>query len=185
MPPAIPTTEPRIVTAGDTWQWTTREDSRFPTAEGFSYTYYLHQFDGGEKLTIPAPADSGQLTVALSADQTVGYPPGTYRWHLKAGAGDPRHSVRRGRLTILPDPATAATSEFQSFAAKTLPLVEEALTALAADQVAAYTINGRSFTMLDLKELRRWRAALTQQIRFERTGRFGQTIELVNRPTDG
>lgn len=174
MAPTVPTTEPSLLRAGETWAWDVAL-SDFPPSDGYTLVYTLV---GPSKLTITAEAAGSVYQARASAAETADLLPGTYQWVAQAslpGADEEEEgddelypTGRAGALTVLPNLAVATTSV--SHAAKTLPLVEAAIEAHLTGNMAgvkAMNINGRAADRHSIEELYALRAKYAREVAAE------------------
>lgn len=150
----VPTTEPRYLTAGDTWTWE-RSLSDYPAGDGWVLTYAL--VSTSALITLTASADGDDHLIEIAATTTAGYSAGDYDWQSYVTLGTERFNVERGTVTVRPNLATATTGyDGRTAAAKALDAINAYLTTgnLEAGDVQ---IDGRAvkyIPVLDLYKLR-------------------------------
>ena len=89
---SLPTTEPTLLTAGDTWAWEiTLAD--YPASAGWALSYALVSPTARIAITSAAAGDAHRVTVA--ATTTAGYAAGTYTWQSYVTRTTERHTVAR------------------------------------------------------------------------------------------
>lgn len=153
--------------AGDTVKWTIPDLSDYPIAEAWALSYALRSASGS--LDVTATVADGRHNVTLTATQTGAMPAGVWRWHRLATKGAERYTVATGWLTVLSvDPDTALETE--------LVEVQNAIREIQKTGTAAYSINGRATTHVDLPALHRRAAHLVEAIRRKNGGAFLRTV---------
>lgn len=148
----VPTTEPREIVAGDTWEWK-RSLSDYPAnaSPAWVLTYYFRSREG--EFSIQAAADGADHSVSVTKTTTSAYYAGLYEWTAKVDNGTKRHDVGRGLTTIKPDPTkTGKGFDPRSHARKMLDQIEAALEAFSIG-VKSYTIGSRQMTKDDMSEI--------------------------------
>jgi hypothetical protein len=177
--PTVPTTEPTLVTAGDTWRWQ-HADPTYPAAEGWALSYAIN---GVDKLAWSASylSSSGDThTITIAASATAVLPAGTYEltriWTGSSGTAGQVFTIRVGNLVVLPNPATAAAGDRQSWEERTLVVVEAVLSGKVTADMQMYQIGGRTVSKLPLQELLNLRSSLRAALSYQRTGSFGARI---------
>lgn len=107
---------------------------------------------------------SGWL-VTLAASATEELTAGAYSWTERLEKTGPvRQDIASGLILVTPDIANAGDGDFQSWAEKTLPLVESAIAGRFPGGIASYQIAGRALSKIPLPELLQLRTMLLNQI---------------------
>lgn len=98
------TTEPTVIRAGDSAEWT-RCMSQFPASAGWALAYRLVPRTGGCAVDIAATADvdGDGFTVTLAATATQEWAPGEYTLVGVMTEGARRSTVYAGSLTVAPN----------------------------------------------------------------------------------
>ena len=141
--PAIPTTEPSVIVAGDTLAWR-REDlvMDYPASAGWALAYKLLNAAGS--LIISASADGDQFAISVAAATTANYTAGIYTWVATVTKGAERYQVDTGTLTVKPNLAALSSSDQRSAARKALEACDAALASYGAKAyLEEITIAGR------------------------------------------
>lgn len=150
----VPTTEPRYLTAGDTWTWKITL-SDYPAGDGWTLTYAVAS--SSALITITSSADGDDHLVEVAAATTADYSAGDYEWQSYATSGAERYSISQGKLTVRPNLAAASSGyDTRSAAKKALDAVEAYLTT-GSPEAASIQVEGRAlkyWPILDLHTLR-------------------------------
>lgn len=158
--PAIPTTEPFDLPAGDTWTWT-KSLGDYP-ADAWTLTYeLLSQETTANNITITASADGTDHLVSVAPGTTVGYAAGTYAYRAYAtnDSDGRRFTVKTGHFRILPDFATS-TADPRSQVKRTLDAINALLEGKAgSDKLNFKMPNGLELTKMTPGQLLSWRDA--------------------------
>lgn len=98
---AIPTTEPSVITAGDSVAW--RIDlADYPAGDGWALAYRLINADAN--IDIASSADGDVHAVSVSAATTATWTAGEYQWvSFVTGGSSERYTLETGQITIKPD----------------------------------------------------------------------------------
>ena len=155
----VPTTEPATIVAGDLLQWK-RTDLGADYANG-SYTLsYKARLEGtgSTVITITASASGDDYLVSVGQSTTAGYTAGDYRWqaYITRNSDSERLTIDSGTFEVAAN-RSASTAAPRSHAKTMLDKIESILEGRADGDVAAYSINGRSLTKLDITDLLMWR----------------------------
>lgn len=183
----VPTEEPDVLRAGETWHWT-RTFDQFPTGDGWGLSY---NFAGLGKLKIAATVIAGQFDVLASVQDTAALPPGRYVWDAIVTLNGETHVADSGVLTVLPNLDTVATGSQQTHNEKMLGYIEAELerrllgaSAGGAGAIEAYVIHGRSVTKIATEKLMAMRGQYRAAVSRERNpGRIGTSIGVTFGPT--
>jgi hypothetical protein len=155
----VPTTEPATIVAGDLLQWK-RTDLGTDYANG-SYTLsYKARLEGtgSTVITITASASGDDFLVSVGQSTTASYTAGDYRWqaYITRNSDSERLTIDSGTFEVAAN-RSASTADPRSHAKTMLDKLESILEGRADGDVAAYSINGRSLTKLDITDLLMWR----------------------------
>lgn len=183
----VPTQEPDVVTAGETWHWT-RQFGDFPTSEGWTLTYY---FRGLGTIDVVATVINGQFDVLATAANTAALAAGRYAWDAKVSLSGEIHTAASGVLTVKPNLQTAAAGSQQTHNEQMLALIEtelqHRLTGVAtggSGAIEAYAIHGRQISKIKTSELKTLRGQYLAAVRRERTpGKISTPVEVHYGPT--
>jgi hypothetical protein len=165
----IPTVEPTVLVAGDTWQWD-REAADFPPSEGWSLTYVFND-QGEQRFTITSAAAGTVHRVTRATTDTDDVIPGTYEWVCFAKKTGERRQIASGRVQIKPN-----FEGIRPFDTRTdARVILDGLMALKKQHaggqamVQEYTIAGRSMKFRTgddlLKEINYWRVEVAREER--------------------
>jgi hypothetical protein len=152
---AIPTTEPAVVTAGDTIAWT-RSLSDYAASSGWTLKYRLINAAG--KIDITASASGADHAVSVSAATSAGWTAGTYAWQAYVEKSGERYTVGTGSIVVKPNlAAQAAGFEARGTWEKALADLRAALAAwiTSSGQVAEYEIAGRRMKFANADDIRK------------------------------
>ena len=158
--PAIPTTEPYELPAGDTWTWT-KSLPNYPATE-WTLSYELLLLDAAAtNITITATADGTDHLVDESPTTTAPYAPGKYKYKAYAtnNSDGRRFTVDTGHFNVTPDFATS-TEDPRSVVKRTLDALEEMLLGKASADKLKWKIGGPGGTEIEKltpSELLEWR----------------------------
>ncbi len=153
---AIPTVEPALLIAGDTWQWR-REDlaDDYPANDGWSLSYQL--INASQRYQFSATADGAFFAVSVAASTTAGYAAGLYALAGRVTKGAEKHTVFTGSIRVKPDLAGASAAvDTRSHARKVLESIEALIE--GRRDVQDYTIGDRSLKKMPIADLLKWRA---------------------------
>jgi len=151
---ATPTTEPAVVTAGDTLTWS-KSLADYPANAGWVLAYRLINAAG--KIDITASAAGADHLVTVPAATSAGYNAGTYAWQAYVTKAAERYTVGTGSIVIKPNLA-AQTGGFEARGTwqKALDDLRAALAAwlTSSGQVAEYEIAGRRMKFASAADIR-------------------------------
>jgi len=155
----VPTAEPATIVSGDLLQWK-RTDLGTDYANG-SYTLsYKARLEGtgSTVITITASASGDDFLVSVGQSTTASYTAGDYRWqaYITRNSDSERLTIDSGTFEVAAN-RSASTADPRSHAKTMLDKLESILEGRADGDVAAYSINGRSLTKLDITDLLMWR----------------------------
>lgn len=173
---------PDRITAGD---WITWRDEPI-TIDGVLYsadTWQLrYVLRGPAALEWDAAAEGYGWRVILTAEVSAQLPPGDYAWAVQLLDGEIRRTADRGRLRVLPDPASLeAGAEIRTPAEIALAECEAAISGWKSSGGSSkrWKINGREEEYRDISELfeilRYWQA----RVRAEQSALTGRDNRVV------
>lgn len=169
--PSIPSSEPTVVNAGDTWQWD-KSLQDFPASDGWTLSY---SFVGpGTVADIVASGSGSRYEVRQSPNVSSAYTPGRYNWAAFVSRAAPaeRHTVAQGVILVRPNLETATPGLTTDEAE--LVRLDAAIAELESSGKQEVSIDGRSFKRADLAELKRQRGFTRARVRRARNpGRLG------------
>lgn len=176
MAPSIPTIPPTEFRTADTVRFTVPSGD-YPVAEDWTVKWNL----AGPSEVVVTATESGEgyLVTLTSAVNTL--LTGTYRWTLTAETGTApnlqRYTFAEGVVAVLANPA-AATAGSQKLTDETeLALLNTAIAARLAGDVAEYSIGERSLKKLELNDLYAWRARVRAKIARRKRGGALRTVQ--------
>lgn len=128
MAATLPTKEPSIARAGDTWQWRREDLSDYP-ASLWTLKYYFR--NATAYFDVTATADGDLFAIAVAKATTAAIVAGSYAWIAVVFSATERFEIDSGTLQVKPDFSAAAAIDARSFARTMLDSVEAALRAKA------------------------------------------------------
>jgi hypothetical protein len=146
----IPTIEPVVVTAGDTWKWK-RSLADYPASGGWSLRYVLAS--PTQRYTFDSSADGDDHLVSRATGDTDDIVPGRYQWTAFARNGTERYQVGAGTLEVRPNVEGARPWDARTHARKVLEAIEAVLEDRATKDQEEYTIGDRSLKRTPIKDL--------------------------------
>jgi hypothetical protein len=168
------TTEPETVVAGDRLIWK-RTDLNADYANSAYTLKYSARLEGtgSTEIGITASASGSEYLVEVASAVTAGYTAVTYRWqaYITRNSDSQRLPLDSGTWEIIAN-RDAATTDPRSHPRIMVEKIEAVLEGRADDDVASYSINGRSLTKIAIPELMEWRdrsrAEYMREVRKER-----------------
>lgn len=168
--PTTPTTEPAIITAGDTLTWS----KSLPDYPATVWTLKYRLINSAGKIDITATASGTDYLVLVASTTSAIFIAGNYSWTAYVEKTGERVTVGGGTITIKPNLAAQTTFDARSDAAV---IVDQLMVAYktytaSAGHIAEYQIGGRgtkyrsSAEILD--QLNHWKAILASEKRAER-----------------
>ncbi len=154
MTASIPTKEPTVVTAGDTWKWAKSLPDYLP-ADGWALSYVLVK-DGNQETLSSSNNGDGTHLVNADAASTASIEAGEYRWQSYVTKSGERYTVGRGEITVKPNfAAQDAGHDGRSNARKWLDSLEAALASMTTGEIkqASISYNNRSATYRSVEDL--------------------------------
>lgn len=170
MPPAIPTAVPDTLTIGNTWQWTTTIPDFTPSDDTGTWTlsYVVAGVGLLEWDASWVTVSGGGWAITVPAASTAGLTAGGYQWTAiltgASGYAGQRWTPLTGRVTLVDNPAALEPGDVQNFAEAQLAAIEEVLAGRWTDDLQAYTIGGRSVTLIPVAELWEIRSRLRSEL---------------------
>lgn len=181
----IPTTEPSILVAGDTWNWT-KTLANYPPAEGWTLGYSVRGIDTLlDADVVVTPSGTGYSIVVAKA-KTTPLRAGAYRWVSYVDKAGEHYTVEDGVFTVLPNMAAMVGSAGQTHAERTLALIEAKIEGRITADAESYSINGRALSRIPVKELLRLRAVYQAKVnRYRNPGQLGPVVLVQHGNPDG
>jgi hypothetical protein len=167
MSAAIPTIEPAVLRAGDTWKWSRSFDDYPATTWTLKYRFKHPTAAGFE---IVASASGTGFSVSHSATTTTGYTAGTYTWIAWVESGTEKYTVDQGTVVVEADYRTAAASavlDDRTHARKVLDAIEAVLENRASLDQERYMISGRELWRTPIPTLLKLRQTYRNEVRAE------------------
>lgn len=174
----IPTTEPSVLRAGDTWKWT-KSLSDFP-ASAWTLKYRFKNAAGGFEITAATSGNDYAITVAAAT--TAAYTAGLYNWlaWVEGGVSE-KYTVGEGAATVQADLRTGtatAALDARSHARKTLAAIEAWIEGRNPG-VAEYEIAGRRMKYIPLADLLKLRQHYKTEVAAEdRAQKIAQGLDV-------
>lgn len=165
MPAEIPTNEPAVLRAGDTWKWT-RSLADWP-ASAWTLKYRAKNAAGGFEITATASGDD--FSVAVAAATTAAYAAGDYSWIAWVEAGAEKFTVDSGTWTVQAEYRTGLATvalDDRSHARKVLDAIEAFIEGNDL-QAAAVVIGERQIRNIPIPELLKLRQRYLQEVAVE------------------
>jgi hypothetical protein len=169
LPPTIPSIEPEVARAGDTWKWS-KSFASYPVSEGWALSY---SFRGASVLLdadVTIQANVVDWSVSVAANKTAPLIPGTYRWAAFVTKAGERYTADEGVLVVERNLSTAAAGDALSHAEKTLAIVEAALAGRLTADIEEYLINGKQVRKIGVPELKKLRKQYRNEVWRQRNG---------------
>lgn len=96
----IPTTEPSVVTAGDTVKWT-RALAEYSAADGWTLKYKLANLEGS--FDVNASASGADHAVIVTAADSAKWGAGAYQWQAWVEKAAERYTIGTGSIEVKPN----------------------------------------------------------------------------------
>lgn len=144
------TTEPTVITAGDTVSWT-KSLADYPANGGWSLSYTI--INATNKYIINANASGTDFLMSVAAATTAVWAAGDYSWQSRVTNGAEVYTLDIGDMTIKPSFASQVTLDNRSHAAKTLEAIEASIEGRATSATAEYEIAGRKLKYISFAEM--------------------------------
>lgn len=165
----VPTTEPKVLTAGTSWAWD-RTLSDHPPGDGWALKYTLR---GPNDLDVTATVAGDTYEVRVTAADSGALGPGRYRLRGFVEKGTDRHLVYDEVLLVEASPLAAVNQG--TFAERMVAKLESELEASTASTLTRWRQGGREQEHRDASDIRRDLSWWKEQVAAERRGnRFGQ-----------
>lgn len=167
---STPTTEPAVITAGDSYTWQQSLDD-YPASP---WTLKYRLINAAGKIDITATASGADHLVTLTPTTTAAYPEGDYTWTKWVEKTGYRITLATGTVTVKPNIAALTTLDARSDAAVIVDQLTAAYKTYTASQghVAEYEIAGRRMKFRGsaeiLDQLNHWKSVLASEKRAER-----------------
>lgn len=175
MPPTVPTIEPEVARAGDTWKWT-RAFADYPPSEGWTITYSFRGLSVLAIADVVVTPGVSDYSVSVAAAKTAALLPGTYKWAAFATKAGERYTADEGVLVVERDMATAIAGDAVDHAEKMIAIIESALSGRLTADIENYQINGKAVSKIPVLELKRLRKQYRSELwRLRNGGRLGPT----------
>jgi hypothetical protein len=120
--PPIPTTEPRSLKAGDTWQWN-KFFSDYPPSDGWTLTYFFKKEDAS--FSIVCTVTNNQYLARVDPATSGTYKPGRYKYQARVSTAIDSFIVVEDEVEVLPDPATSGALDSRTKAQKIVAALTE------------------------------------------------------------
>jgi hypothetical protein len=147
-----PTTEPTIITPGDTIKWS-RSLADYPANDSWVLSYEL--INSANRYTVTAAASAADHLVTITAATSAGYAAGAYDWRARVTKSGEVYTVGAGRITVAK--SFAAAIDTRSQARRTLEAIEATLEGRSTSATAEYEIAGRKLKYLSVPDLLKFR----------------------------
>lgn len=154
MSSSIPTTEPKIFTAGDTLSFR-KILSDYRPADGWALSYVLVSASAQISVSGSDNGDGSHL-ISVDAATTGSWAAGDYRWQAYVTKGSDRHTVGRGSITVRANfSAETSGHDGRSEWQQILDSLESGYKDMAAGVVTVVRVglNGRETQYRSLEEL--------------------------------
>lgn len=159
-----PTTEPNIVTAGDTISWQISLPD-YPASAGWVLSYAMIGPAG--VITISSSASADDHLVSVSATNSAAWAAGNYTWNSYATKSAERYTVSSGRLTVQPNLATATAAQGKSSFRKQLEAVQAVLEGRATFSQRSLQIGDKRIDRHSVIELMQVQNDLLNKVAYE------------------
>lgn len=153
---AVPTTEPRVITAGDNIAF----DKTLSDYSAASYllSYVLAPIAGGDSYSFTGTPDGDTHDIRVTPATTLGFVPGdylltSYVTDLATSGATTAKTLESLRVLIKPA-VTSEAVDRRTFAEKMVSKLQDTYSKLAGNSIQTAAINGRSYTRSNLAELR-------------------------------
>jgi hypothetical protein len=167
--PSIPTCEPEIARAGDTWKWT-KSLADYPPSEAWVLSYSFRGLSVLADADVVVAPGVSDYAVSVAANKTAALLPGTYQWAAFVTKAGERYTADEGVLVVERNLSAAAAGDALSHAEKALPIIEAALAGRLTADVEEYVINGKQVRKIGVLELKRLRKQYRSEIWRQRNG---------------
>jgi hypothetical protein len=161
--PATPTSEPSVITAGDSVSWT-KSLPDYSADDGWVLNYAAQ---GASQINFASDTTTGtNYEVDLTPTDTADFLPGSYTLigYVSNTGTDERVTISRTSLSIAADPASQSPSTHAEY---TLYLIELAIEGRVPAQLEQTTIDGNSILRIPLSQLMDLRLKYQAEVRAE------------------
>lgn len=151
----VPTHEPSVLRAGDTWKWRREDLNGDWPAPSWTLKYRFKNQAGGFEIT--ATASGVNFDVVVTAATTAAFVAGDYTWQawVEGGASEV-YTVGEGTLKVLASlrAGSAGTAQdLRSHARKVLDAIKAVLENRASLDQQSYQIHGRALSRTPIPDL--------------------------------
>lgn len=176
--------EPNQITAGFSIEWE-ESLSDFP-ATLYSLIYTLAPLAGGEVQTITATASGDDFVITLTPAQTALFGSGDYQLtgyaeDIATSGQTVKTQVYVGRLQVLA--GAESTADRRTYAESVLQDLRATYAKLAKNSISQATVNGKTYTKLNLADLLAQIGYWETQVRNEQGGATKRIAVTFTRPT--
>jgi hypothetical protein len=181
----VPTSEPTVLVAGDSWSWT-KTLSTYPPSESWALNYSIRGISTLADTDVVVTPVASSYSVAVDKTKTAVLVAGAYQWTSYVTRTTERYSVENGVITVLPDLSQMTGSAGQTHIERMLILIEAKIEGRLTADHESYSINGRSIMKIPYKELLRLRSVYQAKLfRIENPGQLGPTVLAQMNNPDG
>lgn len=179
MAPSIPTCEPDILYAGDTYKFT-KQINDYPSSDGWTLTY---SFRGPTNLPdITATVSGSGYAITIASAATALLAPGTYGWAARVTKSGETYTVGWGTLTV----ALVSNAVETVWEESVLAALKASYAGRATADMEQYTINGRSVTKTKGTELLKMIAKFEWRVwKLRNPGKIGVPVKTGFSAPDG
>lgn len=164
----IPTKEPDVLYAKDTWKWT-KSVPDFSALDGWQLSYVLHNRNGTDKLTLAwgqqvtqNGSTSGFSIVVPTTD--TGLAAGNYSWISYLTKAAERFAFEEGALIIRPDYAGATGGSLKTHDEKVLAAIRAVIEGRVTADIENYQVFGRAVTKIPVADLIKFERIYTARV---------------------
>lgn len=130
----------------------------FPASDGWAVALVLQALAGSAPVAVNASDEGDEWLMVLASAASALLAPGDFRYLIAATKDGDRSTIDQGQITILPDPAAAATDQ-RSPARRALDAIDAVLESRASSEDMEFTFaDGRALKKvphIDLLALRK------------------------------
>ena len=149
-----PMETPTEIVVGDYLLWRRNFPDYSPTT--YTATYVAKIAASSSEIQVSSTASDGNFLFTVTSATSSGFTAGEYHWQLEMSDGTNRIVIERGIWTVLPD-LDVGSADPRSHAEIMIAKIESILQGRADQDVASYSINGRSLTRMGVTDLTDWR----------------------------
>lgn len=181
----VPTTEPSILVAGDSWSWT-KSLSEFPPSEGWALGYSIRGASTLLDTDVVVSTVGSLFSIVVDKVKTAALVAGAYQWQSYVTKAAERYTVETGIISVLPSLSGFTGSQGQNHIERTYALLEAAIEGRITKDYQNYSINGRAISKIDIKELVRLRSIYGAKLaRLNNPGQLSTPVLAVMSVPDG